>query len=283
MDKKKEKNPIYAMLIVYLLIPWKMLTSIENRMTHDFATVPRYVEPLGAVYDNSTHSESELNTKSFFVNSPFQLRWILVVSLCLILWFFLKPSSSTTIDVTPDQGEVVEFQQEMEEAYLIGDVNNDQERIVANLPGMFETPSKKSSETEVKAVKAIKVKSDEVKVGSPVDPVSNTVEYGFYDNLRNSQWAVQTQNGTYVSRELTARKKAKYKLQAASFRGKQDAYRLVKKLSKYGLKARSHVSISTNGAEWYQVSVGPFSNVSKMNKAQDILVSLNMMPLKKKI
>ncbi len=264
------------MLIVYLLIPRKMLTSIENRMTHDFATVPRYVEPLGAVYNDSTHSESELNASSFSVNSPFQLRWVLVVLLCLILWFFLKPVSHKASDVIPDQGEVVEFQQEMEEAYLIGDVKDIQESIVVNLPETFIASPKKS--VEVKVV--------ETKVNSQTDSTGNsdsTVEYGFYDNLRNSQWAVQTQNGTYVSRELATRKKAKYKLQAASFRGKQDANRLVKKLSKYGLKARSHVSISTNGVEWYQVSVGPFSNVSKMNKAQDILVSLNMMPLKRKI
>ncbi|OUR99196.1 hypothetical protein A9Q81_11505 [Gammaproteobacteria bacterium 42_54_T18] len=263
MDKKKEKNPFYAMLIVYLLIPWMMLTSIENRMTHDFATVPRYVEPLGAAYKNSTHSESEPNASSFPVNSPFQLRWILVVLLCLIIGFFLKPTSHKASDVIPDQEEIVEFQQEMEEAYLIGDVKDAGKGV---------------------AVKTVEVKTVDVKVSKVVaENVGDTVEYGFYDNLRNSQWAVQTQNGTYVSRELATRKKAKYKLQAASFRGEQDANRLVKKLSKYGLKARSHVSISTNGVEWYQVSVGPFNNVSKMNKAQDILVSLNMMPLKRKI
>jgi hypothetical protein len=253
--------------------PWMTLTSIENRMTHDFATVPRYVEPLGAVYKNSTPDGHELNSSGFPVNSPFQLRWILVVLLCLIVWFFVKPASHQDSDDIPDQGEIVEYQQEMEETYLIGDVKTTSKNIPAIASVAFVTPTKKTAE----------VKSVEGKISSSTEINSDIVDYEFYDNLRNSQWAVQTQNGTYVSRELTARKKARYNLQAASFRGEHDANRLVKKLSKYGLKARSFVSISTNGVEWHQVSVGPFSNVSKMNKAQDILVSLNMMPLKKKI
>lgn len=250
-----------------------MLTSIEDRMTHDFATVPRYVEPLGSVYNNSTHNGRELKASGFPVNSPFQLRWVLVAFLCLIAWFLFKPTSHDVSDVTPDKGEVVEFQQEMEEAYLIGDIKDSRDSV-------------DSVDTGVPIVSTSKAKVVEV-LNAPTDTTPKKaavpVEYGFYDNLRNSQWAVQTQNGTYVSSELAARKKAKYKLQAASFRNEQDANRLVRKLSKYALKARSHVSISTNGVEWYQVSVGPFSNVSKMNKAQDILVSLNMMPLKKKI
>jgi len=257
------------MLIVYLLIPWMMLTLIENRMTHDFATVPRYVEPLGAVQNNSAHKEGELHTSSFSVNSPFQLRWILVAVSCLILWFFLQPAALNVADVTPDQGEIIEFQQEMAEAYLVDDVQ----------VGDVKEVSKKETVNTAATFSSPKVVSSTV----PVDDIDDIVQYGFYDNLRDSQWAVQTQNGAYVSRELATRKKAKYKLQAASFRGEQDAKRLVKKLSKYGLKARTRVSVSTNGVEWYQVNVGPFSNVSKMNKAQDVLVSLNMMPLKRKI
>ncbi|MBV1920643.1 MAG: SPOR domain-containing protein [Pseudomonadales bacterium] len=254
------------------------LTSIENRMTHDFATVPRYVEPLGAVYKNSTPNGNELDTSVFPVNSPFQLRWILVVLLCLILWFFVNPTSHTSSDVIPDQGEVVEYQQEMEEAYLIGDVKDANESIsikAAEAQVVVETQKVEIQKAKVQKAKPVEVNDVNAKTSSSTEIVNNIVDYGFYDNLRNSQWAVQTQNGTYVSSELAARKKSKYNLQAASFRGAQDAKRLVKKLSKYGLKARSHVSISTNGAEWYQVSVGPFSNVSKMNKAQDILVSLN--------
>ncbi len=258
-----------------------MLITIENRMTHDFATVPRYVEPLGSVYKNSTPNGNELDTSTFPVNSPFQLRWILVALLCLTLWFFVNPTSHKSSDVIPDQGEIVEYQQEMEEAYLIGDVKG------ANGSIPVKAVEVKSVEAQV-VVEPQKVKAAEVndviaKTNSPTGIANDIVDYGFYDNLRNSQWAVQTQNGTYVSSELATRKKSKYNLQAASFRGEHDANKLVKKLSKHGLKARSHVSISTNGVEWYQVSVGPFSNVSKMNKAQDILVSLNMMPLKKKI
>lgn len=110
-----------------------------------------------------------------------------------------------------------------------------------------------------------------------------TPTYGFYDQLKSSQWSAPTQNGAYVDGNASRRAKAKYKLQAASFRHREDANRLANKLAKYRLLAKVNSSISTNGLEWHQVSVGPFSNVSKLNKAQDILVSLNMMPLKKKI
>lgn len=218
-------------------------------MTHDFATIPRYVEPSGSIE----------KTDSGHGNSPFQLRWLLVaVALCFSIWLFLKPSNNQAVAVTPDPAEIIEYQKEMEEAYLVDD-----SIVLKEGEGAGAVDSSANSESKVTA--------------------TSTIEYGFYDNLRNSQWAVQTQNGAYVGGELSKRKKVKYKLQAASFRNKNDALRLVKKLSAYGMQASARASISTNGLEWYQVSVGPFTNVSKMNKAQDILVSLNMMPLKKKI
>tara|TARA_R110001583_G_scaffold184190_1_gene343285 strand:+ start:8761 stop:8937 length:177 start_codon:yes stop_codon:yes gene_type:complete len=39
------------------------------------------------------------------------------------------------------------------------------------------------------------------------------------------------------------------------------------------------VEASINSGTWYRVFVGPFSNRSKLNKAQDILVSNNISPL----
>ena len=41
--------------------------------------------------------------------------------------------------------------------------------------------------------------------------------------------------------------------------------------------------MASNGQYWYQVSVGPFISTTKMNKAKDILVSMSMMPLKKRV
>ncbi|MCG8313620.1 MAG: SPOR domain-containing protein [Pseudomonadales bacterium] len=107
--------------------------------------------------------------------------------------------------------------------------------------------------------------------------------YGFYDSLRQDSWPVPIDKGAYVDGELSNREKPVYRLQAASFRNKDDAYRFVQKLKKRELSASVAQSVSSNGVYWYQVSVGPFVNMSKMNKAQDILVSLNTMPLKRRI
>ena len=108
-------------------------------------------------------------------------------------------------------------------------------------------------------------------------------DYEFYDSLKQGSWPVPVTKGTYVDGDLADRVKPMYKLQAASFRTQSDAYRLVYKLNKQKLRAIVVESVSTSGEFWYQVLVGPFVSNSKLNKAQDILVSLGMMPLKKRI
>ena len=66
----------------------------EREMIHDFATVPRYVEPLVAV--NKT---GPINS-----NSPIQLRWLLiVVFLCSIVWFSFFYQNSPEFELMPDQ------------------------------------------------------------------------------------------------------------------------------------------------------------------------------------
>ena len=108
--------------------------------------------------------------------------------------------------------------------------------------------------------------------------------YAFYDSLKNNQWSVPVQRGTYVDPNAAlSREQTVYKLQAASFTNAKDANRLVVKLKGLGLKAKTVSSVSSAGQSWYQVSVGPFTNISQLNKAHDILVSMNMMPLKKRV
>ncbi|MDX1693649.1 MAG: SPOR domain-containing protein [Ketobacteraceae bacterium] len=111
-----------------------------------------------------------------------------------------------------------------------------------------------------------------------VDP-----DYGFYDSLKQGSWPVPISKGAYVDGELAERERPVYKLQAASFRSKDDAYRLASRLKKHNLRAVVVPSVSTSGQYWYQVSVGPFISTTKLNKAQDILVSMSMMPLKKRV
>jgi len=253
-------------------------------MIHDFATVPRYDEPLVTI--NKT---SSTNT-----NSPIQLRWLLVVVfLCSIIWFSFFHHNSPESELIPGHAASIEYQEELD--VLSQDEYKENHGEFSQVASSFDRLTDVVKKNEVKTFapaenrvtervskgrdnSVTSKRSSSVVADAPVD-----AEYGFYDRLRTSQWAVPVQRGTYVSGELSSRKKAVYKLQAASFRHNADARRLVRRLVKLGLAASMQASISTDGAEWYQVSVGPFTNVSKMNKAQNVLVSLNMMPLKKRI
>jgi hypothetical protein len=64
-------------------------------------------------------------------------------------------------------------------------------------------------------------------------------------------------------------------LQVASFRSKEDADELRADLILSTLHSYVKVS-SLNNNTWYRVYVGPFTNRSKLNKAQDILASRNL-------
>jgi cell division protein FtsN len=106
--------------------------------------------------------------------------------------------------------------------------------------------------------------------------------YGFYDSLQASSWRVPVQRGVYLTEEDRKRANYRYILQAASLRSRTEALALVAKLRKLGMDA----SYSESGAgisKWYRVNVGPFSNVSVMNKAEDTLVAMRMMPLKRRV
>lgn len=69
-----------------------------------------------------------------------------------------------------------------------------------------------------------------------------------------------------------------YRLQVASFRSKEDADRLRANLIIEGLAATIQSS-EVKGTTWHRVLVGPFSNRSAMNKAQDQLAARRMTPI----
>ena len=108
-------------------------------------------------------------------------------------------------------------------------------------------------------------------------------EWGFYEKLKRPTWPIPVATGAYVDGELAERDRPVYELQAASFKSGDDASKLIGKLAKKGLKGQINVSVSSSGQEWYRVLIGPFNHSSKLNKAQDILVSMNMMPLKRRV
>ena len=109
-------------------------------------------------------------------------------------------------------------------------------------------------------------------------------DYGFYDSLQASAWRVPVQRGIYLTAEDRKRASYTYVLQAASLKSRSEAVALVATLQKRGLAASYSVSGGGMGEmTWYRVNVGPFNNVSIMNKAEDVLVSMHMMPLKRRV
>lgn len=112
-------------------------------------------------------------------------------------------------------------------------------------------------------------------------PDSDTL-WSFYDRLAKA-WPVPVRQGVYVDHTITDRERPVYELQAASFRHRQDAERLSYRLAERGLQAQVHSRTNPAGVDWHQVVVGPFDHSSTLNKAQDVLVSFNLMPLKRRV
>ena len=115
---------------------------------------------------------------------------------------------------------------------------------------------------------------------SPQETAEQEPEFGFYKSLTDSDWRVPVQHGVYVTEDDLKRQKQRHILQAASLRDQGEAQRLVQHLRQKGLQAFYNQDESGG---WYRVNVGPFDNLSKLNKAEDILVAEGMKPLKKKL
>lgn len=111
------------------------------------------------------------------------------------------------------------------------------------------------------------------------DGMSEESHYGFYDSLPSSPWHVPVQRGIYITEEDRKRASYSYMLQAVSTRSAEQARSIVQKLKKLDMNA----TYNRTGSGWYQVKIGPFHNVSVMNKAEDQLVAMGMMPLKLRV
>jgi cell division protein FtsN len=76
----------------------------------------------------------------------------------------------------------------------------------------------------------------------------------------------------YISAPKDPSKKTSTLLQAGSFRKLADANRLRAKLILINMNnVVAEKSVSSGGSVWYRVRIGPFSNRSTLNKAEDIL------------
>ena len=74
-----------------------------------------------------------------------------------------------------------------------------------------------------------------------------------------------------------------YMIQAASFRSNSDADRLRAKLILSGLNANIRQTTGEDDRAWYRVVLGPYDSRSKMNRAQDKLVSMDIQSYSYKI
>ncbi|MEH6576020.1 MAG: SPOR domain-containing protein [Amphritea sp.] len=117
--------------------------------------------------------------------------------------------------------------------------------------------------------------------GIPVE--DNSERFEFYRMLPESQ--VDTANvDAYTSTPKDAKTQHRYVLQVGSFQRATDAEQMRARLILEGLPdVHTRKVTNSNGTKWHQVRVGPFDNRSRLNKAQDKLVRLNIQPLQKRV
>lgn len=116
---------------------------------------------------------------------------------------------------------------------------------------------------------------------APAEPEEK--EYRFYQLLPNSE-VVAPRVEAYKSTPRSAEEYSQYLLQAGSFRSNSDADSLRAKLIMQGLpNVTTSRVVSDSGSVWYRVRLGPFPSRSKLNKAYDSLVRLNLQPMRVKV
>lgn len=137
----------------------------------------------------------------------------------------------------------------------------------------LQTTATKSTDVERKNA-TLEAKSDE-----PVQQ-AKVEEYEFYQLLENKKVDVPEVK-EYKSTPKGVDKDGKkvvYRLRVGSFGSKEGADRQKAMLTLNGFDTQIE-SADVNGKTYHRVFVGPFNNRSKMNKAQDNLVALDIQPM----
>jgi len=119
----------------------------------------------------------------------------------------------------------------------------------------------------------------EVKSEKPVQQ-AKVEEYEFYQLLENKKVDVPEVKEYKSTPKGTDKdgKKIVYRLRVGSFGSKEGADRQKAMLTLNGFDTQIE-SADVNGKTYHRVFVGPFNNRSKMNKAQDNLVALDIQPM----
>ncbi|MFT2112106.1 SPOR domain-containing protein [Marinomonas sp. 2405UD68-3] len=104
------------------------------------------------------------------------------------------------------------------------------------------------------------------------EPQKDTFE--FYQILQDSE--VDTSHVDAYQSTPRGEQDFLYMIQAASFRSSSDSDRMRAKLILSGLDAKIRKTVGKDGRPWYRVILGPFESRSKMSRAQDKLVSLDI-------
>ncbi|MEQ3763057.1 MAG: SPOR domain-containing protein [Alcanivorax sp.] len=143
---------------------------------------------------------------------------------------------------------------------------------LSTVPAGNELDAVKGDARKALEATAAQAREDKQKATETAKP-----SYDFYRLLEKQTVEVQEVEA-YKSTPKDAAVKYEYRLQAGSFRSEMDADRMRAQLILEGLPAYLESS-SVNSSTWHRVFVGPYTNRSKMNKAQDILVSNNVSPL----
>ena len=105
-------------------------------------------------------------------------------------------------------------------------------------------------------------------------------DFGFYGQLNEKEAASTTYRP--VPERVTNKPKTASLIQAGSFRSAQDADRMRGKLLLSGLDAYVE-SAEISGSSWHRVMIGPFTNRSLLNDAQDKLAAANITAIVKKV
>ena len=127
----------------------------------------------------------------------------------------------------------------------------------------------------VPAIKTPAVKAPVKKETTKAAPKKDTFE--FYQILQDSE--VDTSHVDAYQSTPRGEQDFYYMLQAASFRNSEDADRMRAKLILSGLVETSvRKSVGENEQPWYRVILGPYVSRSKMNRAEDKLVSMQISP-----
>ncbi|MBJ7538088.1 SPOR domain-containing protein [Marinomonas transparens] len=128
------------------------------------------------------------------------------------------------------------------------------------------------------AVAKPKVETKPIKKTAPkpvTKPAPKKDKFEFYQILQDSE--VDTSHVDAYQSTPRGTQDFFYMLQAASFRSSTDADRLRAKLILSGL-VETHIRQTTgkNGNPWFRVVLGPYESRSKMNRAEDRLVAMDI-------